>query len=74
MNYIAEASADKKAQYRMQALNMLIDLTENYNVIIPPDVIDILTSNMDKETNAVVLEKFETVLNYSKNSEGKQCQ
>ena len=73
MNYIAEASADKKAQYRMQALNTLIDLTENYNVIIPPDVIDILTSNMDKETNAVVLEKFETVLNYSKNSEGKQC-
>ncbi len=57
----------------MQALNTLIDLTENYNVIIPPDVIDILTSNMDKETNAVVLEKFETVLNYSKNSEGKQC-
>ena len=74
LNYIAEASADKKAQYRMQALNTLIDLTENYNIRIPPDVIDILTSNMDKETNAVVLEEFETVLNYSKNSEGKQCQ
>lgn len=72
LNYIAEASADKKAQYRMQALNTLIDLTENYNIRIPPDVIDILTANKDKETNAVVLEKFETVLNIKKNSLEKE--
>ena len=56
----------------MQALNTLIDLTENYNIRIPPDVIDILTSNMDKETNVVVLEEFETVLNIKKNSLEKE--